>query len=105
MDRSVVFITVQIYCFFVTELTAEKESKSTDQGNRGEETGADVETSSTPLWVYIVTAVSLVLLVLACFIIFLRGRVRSALCPSEEQRTEIEMTNQDSDVFDCFLHC
>lgn len=103
MDRSVVFITVQIYCFFVTELTAEKESKSTDQGNRGEETGADVETSSTRLWVYIVTAVSLVL---ACFIIFLfRGRVRSALCPSEEQRTEIEMTNQDSDVFDCFLHC
>ncbi|XP_067254870.1 V-set domain-containing T-cell activation inhibitor 1-like [Chanodichthys erythropterus] len=56
----------------------EKGSKSTDQGNRGEETGADLETSSTPLWVYIV--LSVVLLVLACFIIFLlRGRIRSAL--------------------------
>ncbi|KAK9967368.1 hypothetical protein ABG768_001771 [Culter alburnus] len=77
----------------IKESTAEKENKSTDQGNEGEEKGADVETS-TSLWVYIVVAV--VLLVLACFIIFLfRGRIQCASIPSEEQRTEIEMTNQD----------
>ncbi|XP_048038785.1 CXADR-like membrane protein [Megalobrama amblycephala] len=88
--------TVQL---IIKESTAEKENKSTDQGNEGEEKGADVETSSTSLWVYIVVAVFLVLacsIISASFIIFpFRGRIQSASIPSEEQRTEIEMTNQD----------
>ncbi|XP_051763690.1 T-lymphocyte activation antigen CD86-like [Ctenopharyngodon idella] len=81
----------KIVQLIIKESTAEKENKSTDQGNKGEETGADVETSSTSLWVYIVL---LVLLVLIAGFFILSKRIKSALIPSEEQRTETEMTNQ-----------